>query len=232
MQDRGNRLTALVEERPDIVVLNRFGWQELKGAGLLEVLDLALACEVPVAIAVPEPLFARWLGVEPRPGGPGAVRPGRAGPLVARPVARRGGAGLGPADPVRLRNPARRSGGAAPGIDWNPATRRRSRRHAGGVGSDRPLHRRPSGHDGRGAFDDLARDPARAGAFKLDGGITISTTSRWTGCGASRSTVSAISPPIATARRPGAEVPLRSLTVGAESHGVRVVRRQHRTGWR
>ncbi|MGY0711259.1 DUF2478 domain-containing protein [Azospirillum argentinense] len=61
LQDRGNRLAALVEERPDIVVLNRFGWQELNGAGLIEVLDMALAREVPVAIAVPEPLFARWL---------------------------------------------------------------------------------------------------------------------------------------------------------------------------
>ena len=37
------------------------------------------------------------------------------------------------------------------------------------------------------------------------------------------------------AYRPGlvaTPVPLQSLTVGAESRGVRVVRRQHRTGWR
>ncbi len=57
----GQRLARLVEQRPDIVVLNRFGWQELNGAGLLDVLQLAILREVPAVIAVPEALFPHWL---------------------------------------------------------------------------------------------------------------------------------------------------------------------------
>ncbi|WP_376966954.1 DUF2478 domain-containing protein [Azospirillum sp. A26] len=57
----GRRLAALVEGRPDIVVLNRFGWQELNGSGLLDVLHLAMLREVPAVIAVPEALFPHWL---------------------------------------------------------------------------------------------------------------------------------------------------------------------------
>ncbi len=61
LQGVGQRLSALVEHRPDLVVLNRFGWQECNGSGLLDVLRLAIEREVPVVIAVPEALFARWL---------------------------------------------------------------------------------------------------------------------------------------------------------------------------
>lgn len=57
----GRRLAVLVEGRPDIVVLNRFGWQELNGSGLLDVLQLAMLREVPAVIAVPEALFRHWL---------------------------------------------------------------------------------------------------------------------------------------------------------------------------
>jgi len=57
----GRRLAVLVEERPDILVLNRFGWQELNGSGLLDVLQLAMLREVPAVIAVPEALFPHWL---------------------------------------------------------------------------------------------------------------------------------------------------------------------------
>lgn len=57
----GHRLARLVEQRPDIVVLNRFGWLELNGAGLLDVLQLAILHEVPAVIAVPEALFPHWL---------------------------------------------------------------------------------------------------------------------------------------------------------------------------
>ncbi|WP_042693847.1 DUF2478 domain-containing protein [Azospirillum sp. B506] len=57
----GRRLAVLVDGRPDIVVLNRFGWQELNGAGLLDVLHLAMLREVPAVIAVPEALFPHWL---------------------------------------------------------------------------------------------------------------------------------------------------------------------------
>lgn len=57
----GDRLAQRVGQRPDIVVLNRFGWQELNGAGLLDVLRLAIAREVPAVIAVPDALFPQWL---------------------------------------------------------------------------------------------------------------------------------------------------------------------------
>jgi len=57
----GDRLARLVEQRPDVVVLNRFGWLELNGAGLLDVLQLAILREVPAVIAVLYALFPQWL---------------------------------------------------------------------------------------------------------------------------------------------------------------------------
>lgn len=43
------------------MVLNRFGWLEANGSGLLGVLEEAIERDIPVVIAVPEGLFARWL---------------------------------------------------------------------------------------------------------------------------------------------------------------------------
>jgi len=63
LQDLGERLGLALERNPDIVVLNRFGWLEANGSGLLNVLTAAIEQDIPVAIAVPEALFDRWLTV-------------------------------------------------------------------------------------------------------------------------------------------------------------------------
>jgi len=55
-------LLAAVRRRPDLLVVNRFGSAELSGGGLLGVLVEAVRLEVPVLIAVPQALFADWLG--------------------------------------------------------------------------------------------------------------------------------------------------------------------------
>ncbi|MGO4833300.1 DUF2478 domain-containing protein, partial [Rhizobiaceae sp. 2RAB30] len=48
---------------PDIVVLNRFGWREANGGGLLDVLLDAADRGTPVLIAVPKALFEDWLAL-------------------------------------------------------------------------------------------------------------------------------------------------------------------------
>jgi hypothetical protein len=63
LQDFSARLGLALERRPDLVVLNRFGWLEASGSGLLSLLAMAIERDVPVAIAVPERLFCRWLTV-------------------------------------------------------------------------------------------------------------------------------------------------------------------------
>jgi hypothetical protein len=63
LQDLAARLEFTLERRPHIIVLNRFGWLEASGSGLLSLLAGAIERDVPVAIAVPEGLFDRWLTV-------------------------------------------------------------------------------------------------------------------------------------------------------------------------
>jgi hypothetical protein len=55
------KLSQLLERRPDIVVLNRFGSLEVRGLGLIGVLNKAIDQDVPVVIAVPDALFRSWL---------------------------------------------------------------------------------------------------------------------------------------------------------------------------
>jgi hypothetical protein len=54
-------LSMALKRRPDVLVLNRFGSLESVGSGLLDVLAQAIELDVPVVIAVPEALFAKWL---------------------------------------------------------------------------------------------------------------------------------------------------------------------------
>lgn len=61
--DIGAWLAAGLRRRPDLVVLNRFGSQELAGSGLVGALAEAIERDVPVLIAVPEALFPRWLAL-------------------------------------------------------------------------------------------------------------------------------------------------------------------------
>lgn len=59
--DMAARLSHLLKRRPDLMVLNRYGSQEMAGAGLMAVIAEAVRLEVPILIAVPEALFPRWL---------------------------------------------------------------------------------------------------------------------------------------------------------------------------
>jgi hypothetical protein len=61
LQHLCDRFLQLLERRPDIAVLNRFGSLELCGLGLIEVLNTAIDRDVPVLIAVPDALFGSWL---------------------------------------------------------------------------------------------------------------------------------------------------------------------------
>lgn len=63
LPDIGAWLAAGLRRRPDLVVLNRYGSQEMAGAGLIGVLAEAIERDVPVLIAVPEALFPRWLSL-------------------------------------------------------------------------------------------------------------------------------------------------------------------------
>ena len=63
LQDLGEQVAHVLDRHPDIIVLNRFGWLEASGSGLLGLLADAIAHDVPVLTAVPEGLFERWLAV-------------------------------------------------------------------------------------------------------------------------------------------------------------------------
>jgi hypothetical protein len=63
LEDVAARLASALRRRPDLLVLNRYGSMEVAGAGLLDVLSVAIELEIPVVIAVPEALFGRWLNL-------------------------------------------------------------------------------------------------------------------------------------------------------------------------
>jgi hypothetical protein len=53
-------ILAAVEERVDLVVVNRFGRAESQGGGLLSCVSAAVAAGIPVLTAVREPYLAPW----------------------------------------------------------------------------------------------------------------------------------------------------------------------------
>lgn len=63
LEDVAARLASALRRRPDLLVLNRYGSMEVAGAGLLDVLSVAIELEIPVVIAVPEALFGKWLNL-------------------------------------------------------------------------------------------------------------------------------------------------------------------------
>ena len=56
-------LIAMVQRRPDLVIINRFGSLEHTRGGLLGAVREAVARDIPVVIAVPQALFGEWLRV-------------------------------------------------------------------------------------------------------------------------------------------------------------------------
>ena len=54
-------ITAAIRDGADVVIVNRFGKLEAEGRGLIDLIDQAVAADIPVLIAVPEHRFAAWI---------------------------------------------------------------------------------------------------------------------------------------------------------------------------
>ena len=57
----GKRLAGALDEGADLLVVNRFGKQELAGGGLSHLIERALRADIPVVVAVPHHRFANWI---------------------------------------------------------------------------------------------------------------------------------------------------------------------------
>ncbi|HEY4204645.1 MAG TPA: DUF2478 domain-containing protein [Xanthobacteraceae bacterium] len=55
------RMTAAVTEGADLLIVNRFGRQELEGRGLAQLIEHALGRDVPVVVPVPSFRFDDWI---------------------------------------------------------------------------------------------------------------------------------------------------------------------------
>jgi hypothetical protein len=54
-------ITAAIRDGADVVIINRFGKLEAEGRGLIDLIEEAVAADIPVLIAVPEHRFAAWI---------------------------------------------------------------------------------------------------------------------------------------------------------------------------
>ncbi len=61
LRELAERLTAAIDDGPDLVVINRFGRAEAEGRGLVKPIAQALKADIPVLIAVPERRFFDWI---------------------------------------------------------------------------------------------------------------------------------------------------------------------------
>jgi nucleoside-triphosphatase THEP1 len=61
LSELAKRLTAAIDDGPDLVVINRFGRAEAEGRGLIKPIAQALKADIPVLIAVPERRFSDWI---------------------------------------------------------------------------------------------------------------------------------------------------------------------------
>ncbi|TCO73244.1 DUF2478 domain-containing protein [Rhodovulum euryhalinum] len=55
------RIMGVLDLRPDLVVLNRFGWLERCGGGWRRVIARAMDLGLPVLVPVPQVIFRDWL---------------------------------------------------------------------------------------------------------------------------------------------------------------------------
>ena len=56
----GARVAQAIEDGADLVIINRFGRQEIEGKGLAYLIERALSAAIPVVIAVPAVRLADW----------------------------------------------------------------------------------------------------------------------------------------------------------------------------
>ncbi len=61
LQDAGRRIAGAIEQGADMVIVNRFGRQELEGKGLCSLIEQAASADIPVVIAVPAHRFGDWI---------------------------------------------------------------------------------------------------------------------------------------------------------------------------
>jgi hypothetical protein len=61
LHDVGRRIESAIAEGADVMIVNRFGRQELEGKGLWRLIELAASADIPAIIAVPAHRFADWI---------------------------------------------------------------------------------------------------------------------------------------------------------------------------
>lgn len=57
----GSKVAHAIDDGADLVVINRFGRQEIEGKGLSYLVERALSKEIPVVIAVPAARLTDWM---------------------------------------------------------------------------------------------------------------------------------------------------------------------------
>jgi len=60
LADVAQRITASLERKPQLVVINRFGKAEAEGHGLRRIIENAMLAEVPLLVAVRDDFSADW----------------------------------------------------------------------------------------------------------------------------------------------------------------------------
>lgn len=61
LREASAQMEHAIEQGADVMIVNRFGRQELAGNGLCSLIDRAAVADIPVAIAVPAHRFAGWI---------------------------------------------------------------------------------------------------------------------------------------------------------------------------
>jgi nucleoside-triphosphatase THEP1 len=61
LQDAARQIARAIDQGADIVIINRFGRQELNGHGLCSLIERAARADIPVVVAVPAHRFANWI---------------------------------------------------------------------------------------------------------------------------------------------------------------------------
>jgi hypothetical protein len=61
LRDAGRQMEHAIDQGADVMIVNRFGRQELAGKGLCSLIERAAGADIPVVIAVPVHRFAVWI---------------------------------------------------------------------------------------------------------------------------------------------------------------------------
>ena len=56
----GSKVSQAIDDGADLVIINRFGQQEIEGKGLTYLIERALSAEIPLVIAVPDKRLTDW----------------------------------------------------------------------------------------------------------------------------------------------------------------------------